>query len=188
MEKVRILKILFNILYISLISVGVLGVVFFIAAVFFNEYLPPVLQVFKGVFNINHFGWFVYLEPLSKIIGFILFIVCVHHLKKCIGFFENNDFYSPDVVKRLRSVGRLFVIISLISVLLKFIAAIYLQSIMGNMALNIPYSFWVGLLGIVVASFNLTSIFLLITGLFLLLFSNIFANAGYLKQENDLTI
>jgi len=182
MKTVKVLKVLINILYILLLFIFALAILFVIAISFFNESLPLYLQGYKMLFS-SFFDWKLFLVPFSTIINFILFTIAVYYLRKCIEPFINSDFYSTVVIKNLKKAGRLFVFIGLSTILFRLVAILYFQSI-------VPVQGYSGLLnaGSLISSIDITTIFLIIIGLFFLLFSNTFENAKRLKEENDLTI
>jgi hypothetical protein len=126
------------------------------------------------------------LIPLMTVINFMLFILAVYFLKRTIKPFINSDFYSSIIVSNLKKAGSLFLFIGVSTILICLISALYLQNMTQHMVLG-KSSWWFSLVSIV-SSIDLTYVFLIIIGLFLLLFSNTFNNARTLKQENDLTI
>jgi hypothetical protein len=65
------------------------------------------------------------------------------------------------------------------------IYTIHVQGILQNM---IEINVFISLISVLVAAIDLKSIFLIIVGLFFLLFSKSFENARAVQQENDLTI
>jgi Protein of unknown function (DUF2975) len=182
MKTIKILKVLINILYILLLFIFALAIFFVIAIYFFNESLPLYLQGYKMLFN-SFFDWKLFLVPFSTVINFILFTIAVYYLRKCIDPFIDSDFYSIVVIKNLKKAGRLFIFIGLSTILFRLVAVLYFRSI-------IVVQGYSGLLNVesLISSIDITTIFLIIIGLFFLLFSNTFENAKRLKQENDLTI
>jgi len=182
MKTIKILKVLINILYVLLIAVFGLGIVFFIAVIFFNEHLPQLLQGYKMLFTA--FNWRFFLVPFSTIINFILFVIAIYFLRKCIKPFDASEFYSLVVIKNLKRAGSLFVFIGVSTIVFRLIAILYLHN-------QMPYiEGFSGLktVGAITSSVDVTVLFLIINGLFFLLFSKAFANAKVIKQENDLTI
>jgi len=186
MKTLNFLKTFINIIFASFVLLFILGILGLISLFFFTNYLPPIFQGYGMLFNQN-FGWGVYLVPLSYVLGFILFTISIYYLKKCIKPFQESNFYSEVVIKNLRRVGYLFILISTSTVLIRIIAVIYIKTMTNGIVLNFKYS-GLQLINSLVSTVEISSIFLLIIGLFFLLFSKAFENAKSLKQENDLTI
>jgi len=87
---------------------------------------------------------------------------------------NDQDFYSPKVMKRMRIVGSLFLILGLITLILRYATGtLSLQQLTDISYLNISYidGFLIGTIG-----------------LFFFLVSAVLLNAKRLKDENDLTI
>ena len=110
MQTIKILKILINVLFIGLIAIFALGILFLIGLLFFNDHLPPIFQAYKMIFNMP-FKWYVFLGPFSYIFAYVLFVVSIYYLRKCIKPFEESDFYSETVIENLRKAGSLFIFI-----------------------------------------------------------------------------
>ncbi len=182
MKTIKILKVLINILYVLLIAVFGLGVAFLIAVLFFNEQLPFFLQGYKMLFTM--FNWKLFLIPFTTVINFILFVIAIYFLRKCIKPFDTSEFYSIVVIKNLKRAGGLFVFIGISTIVFRLIAILYFQNQMpvinGYTGLKTT--------GAITSSVDISVLFLIIIGLFFLLFSKAFANAKELKQENELTI
>jgi hypothetical protein len=186
MKTIQILRTLLNILFYTLIAVFIIGVIFFIILLFFPESLPAPLGMFSMIFN-QPFGWGMYLGVLSPIVGYVLLIVAMHYLRKCISSFLNSDFYSENVTRNLKRAGNIFIFIGLSSIIVKIFAVLYVQSITNNI-MHMETPFFTSLTNVLAASLDLKSIISIIIGLFFLLFSKIFENSRILKQENELTI
>ncbi len=186
MKTIQILKGLINLLYYFLIAIIFLAVIYLFAIIFFSDSLPFFLQGHKMLFNLSFFNWKMFLSPLSIGINFILFVLAVYYLKKCIKPIQVNDFYNVIVYKNLKKSGRIFILIGLIAIIIKMVGAIYMHSIMSNVIQGSASLLFI--LSSVVSTIDITSIFLIIMGLFLLVFSSSFENAKKLQLENDLTI
>lgn len=184
MKTINILKILIDVLYVLLLVIFGLAVMLLIAVLFFNEHLPFFLQGYKMLFTT--FSWKLLLVPFSTAVNFILFIISVYYLRQCIKPFVASDFYATIVIINLKKVGNLFVFIGVSTILIRVIAILYFQS-MGPVIEGYGYSI-LKTVGVLTSSIDVTTLFLMIIGLFFLLFSNTFKNARSLKQENDLTI
>ena len=185
MKTIKILKVLINILYVILLLVIVLAIIFIVAVFFFNEHLPFFLQGYKMLFS-SFFDWKLFLVPFSTVINYVLFVVAVYYLKKSIQPFIVSDFYSTIVIKNLKRAGGLFVFIGVSTIVFRLTAFIWLQNLMPAIE-GYSYS-WLKVIGALTSSIDITILFLIIIGLFFLLFSKAFANAKELKQENDLII
>jgi hypothetical protein len=185
MKAIKILRVLINILYMSLFIIFILGILFLIAVFFFNEYLPYYLHGFKMLYS-SFFDWKMFLIPFSTVVNFILFILSVYYLRKCIKPFIASDFYSTTVISNLKKAGKLFVFIGVTKILFRLISALYLINSIPIQGLS-GFSFITSFTTFI-SSIDVTTIFLIIIGLFFLLFSNAFENAKSLKEENDLTI
>ncbi len=182
MKTINILKTLINILFVLLIGTLVLGGVFIIAVLFFDKELPFFLQGYTLLFKM--FDWKLFLIPFTTVLNFIVFVVAVFYLRKCIQPFKNSDFYSPDIIVNLKRSGFLFVFIGISTVVFRIVGILLMQ---GQMPVVGGVSS-VKIAGIVTSTLDLSVTFLIIIGLFFLLFSKAFENAKDLKQENDLTI
>jgi hypothetical protein len=185
MKTIKILRTLINILFFGLISVLIAQIIFWFSIYFLGDYLPFYLQNFKMVFNFNFFNWKILLVPAITVMNFILFVLAIFYLRKSISPFVKSDFYSKDVTKNLKKAGNIFIFIGTSTIVIQFIAAIYLYTISPKI---LQINSLITISNTVIATFDLRSIFLIIAGLFFLLFSNSFINARKLKQENDLTI
>ncbi|WP_073083440.1 DUF2975 domain-containing protein [Winogradskyella jejuensis] len=186
MKTIGLLKNLINLLFWGMIAFSI--AVFALILMFFisPESIPLMFQGYTMMFD-SFYSWNIWIVPFTNLLGFILFIVSIYYLKKCIEPLQKRQFYSEDVIRNLKKSGRLFVIIALGTGLIRIITA-FVFSTYANVSV-IGGNFGTGHQSAAVASsienFNL---FLLIIGLFLLVFSNAFENGRLLKQENDLTI
>ena len=186
MKTIKILKVLINILFVGLIVVLILGMVFFIGGVFLNEHLPYYLQGFNRIFSV--FKWPLLIGPLLKTVNFILFVFSVFYLRKCIKPFIESDYYSEAVIKNLKRAGYIYVFIGAGTILIQFIMSFILLRVASNIVEGLSMNSFLMFLSSSVQSLDVENIFLVVIGLFFLLFSKATANAKDLKQENDLTI
>lgn len=186
MKTIQILRTLINILFYILIAVFGIGFIFFIILFFFPESLPPLLGNFSMLFS-SMFSWEMYLGPLSSVVNFVLFIVAIFYLRKCISSFLNSDFYSEKVTTNLKKAGNIFIFIGVSTIIIQLFAILYFQNLAENM-IQMKTTFLITLSNILAATIDLKSVISIIIGLFFLLFSKIFENGRVLKQENDLTI
>jgi hypothetical protein len=186
MKTIKVLKILINVLYVFLLTIFIFGILIVIAVFFFNEYLPFYLQGYKMLFS-SFFNWKLFLIPFITVVNFILFILSVYYLKKCINPFIGSDFYSSIVINNLKKSGSIFVFIGVSTIFFRFISAVYIINSMPIIQGLSEFSFVSSFITFI-SSIEVTTIFLIIIGLFFLLFSNAFENAKSLKQENELTI
>ena len=183
MKTINTLRQLINELYFSLLAVAVGAILFFSALYFFTESLPIYLQGYAMFFHF--FSWKIHLVPITTGINFMLFIISIHALRRCISSFTESDFYTVAVIKHLKRAGSLFIFIGLSTILVLCISAIHTLGITHNIwQLNAFIPFLID----VAAAIDLKSTFLIIIGLFFVLFSKSFEHASKLKQENDLTI
>ena len=134
-------------------------------------------MLFSSLFN-----WKLFLIPFITVVNFLLFILSVYYLKKCINPFIKSDFYSSIVIKNLKKSGGIFVFIGVSTIFFRFISVVYIINSVPMQGLS-----WFSFIAFI-SSIDISTIFLIIIGLFFLLFSNAFENAKSLKQENDLTI
>jgi len=184
MKTIKILKILINILYMLLLAVLAIAVLFLIMLAFFDDSLPFYLRGYRMFFS-SFFSWKLFLVPFVTCLNYILFVLSIFYLRKCINPFIDSEFYTTDVYKNLRKSGWLFIFIGASTILVMLISAIYVQEIMNNM---IQFNTLISYLSMFPAATDLKSVFLIIIGLFFLLFSKSFENAKKLQLENDLTI
>ena len=186
MKTIKILKALINILYVLLLIALGIATLFLIMLLFFDDSLPTILQGYKMIFS-SFFSWKTYLIPMTTAINFVLFIISISFLRKCVSLFMESDFYSDDVIKSLKKAGNLFVFIGVSTIIAQLFSVLYIQNLAQNI-IQIKASFFYKFLNTVIAVIDLKSIFSIVIGLFLLLFSKIFENSRTLKLENDLTI
>lgn len=183
MKTINTLRQLINVLYFSLLVVAVGAILFLSTLYFFTESLPFYLQGYAMLFQF--FNWKLLLVPATTGINFMLFIIAIYYLKKSTASFTTSDLYNEASIKHLKKAGNLFVFIGLSSILIMLFSAIYIQGIAQNiLQMNAFLSF----LNILAAAIDLKSTFLIIIGLFFVLFSKSFEHASRLKQENELTI
>ncbi|MBC3845541.1 DUF2975 domain-containing protein [Winogradskyella echinorum] len=186
MTTIRLLKNLINILFWGMIVFSVLSFILFIMLLFFPESLPRIFQPFGMFFNGN-FPWQLWIVQFSNILGFLLFIVSIYYLKKCINPLEEQRFYSDEVIVNLKKTGRLFIIITIVTTLLRIIGLFVFNDLTNNMMVGSKLGTW-AMLSSIASAIGYVNFFLLIIGLFLLVFSTVFNNGKLLKEENDLTI
>ena len=183
MKTINTLRQLINVFYFSLITVAVGTILFFSTLYFFTESLPIYLQGYAMLFQF--FSWKIHLVPITTGINFMLFIIAIHALRRCTSSFTESDFHTAVVIKHLKSAGSLFIFIGVSTILVLCISAIHTLGITHNISqLNAFIPFLID----VAAAIDLKSTFLIIIGLFFVLFSKSFKHANRLKQENDLTI
>ena len=186
MKTINLLKNLINLLFWGMIVCSILGFIAVLFLFFSPESLPVMFQGYRMLFETD-FPWQIWIAPLSYIIGFILFIISIFYLKRCLKPFQENQFYSEVVIDNLKKSGRLFIIIVLGTSLTRIIAA-FAFSTYANISL-IGGSFGSGhTFAAVLSAIGNVNFFLLIIGLFLLVFSSALENGKLLKEENDLTI
>ncbi|QXP63515.1 DUF2975 domain-containing protein [Polaribacter sp. R2A056_3_33] len=186
MKTIQILRTLINILFYTLITVFSIGFVFYLFLFLFPELLPAPLGGFSMLFS-SMFSWKMYIAPLSSVVNFVLLIVAIFYLRKCISSFLNSDFYNEDVTTNFKKAGNLFIFIGVSTIIIQLFAILYFQNLAENM-IQMKTNFLITLSNILAATIDLKSVISIIIGLFFLLFSKIFENARVLKQENDLTI
>lgn len=185
MKTIHILKTLINVLFLGLILALLVTLIFWSVIYFFDDALPWYFKNFKMAFSTNFFSWKILILPITAAINFILFTVAIFFLRKSIKPIINFDFYSSTVTKNLKKAGNIFIIIGISTILIQFIASEF----MTNMTQNIvKMNSLITASNVVAATIDLKSIFLIILGLFFLLFSNSFIHTRSLQQENDLTI
>jgi len=186
MKTIQILKTLINTLYIlMLITLGV-AILFLITLLFFADFLPFYLQGYRMLFS-NLFSIKMFIGPSLIAINYLLFILAIFYLRKCINPLSKSDFYSVVLYKNLNKSGKLFTFIGVSTILIKIISALIMSSVMQQIIPDLGNSLII-YLGIIISAFELTSVFLIIIGLFFMMFSKSFENAKELQLENDLTI
>ena len=94
MKSIKVLKVIINILYIGLIATFIIGLLLVMGMLFFEDYLPSSLQVYKGLLSQVNIKWYYFITPFASIILYVFFILSIYYLKKCIKPMENLDFYS----------------------------------------------------------------------------------------------
>lgn len=111
---------------------------------------------------------------INNVLFAIILIVSMILLSISIWRWNDQDFYNPSIIKRMRIVGSMFLILGLFALIMRYtFGAISLQQLAEISYLNIAYidGFLIGTIG-----------------LFFFLISSILLNAKRLKDENDLTI
>ncbi len=179
MKTIKLLRLLINILYFTLISIFVLYILFFIGIFIYKDTLPLYLQGYKMLFSF--INWKLLLVPLVTVINYILFVVSIYYLRKCIQPFIKADFYSLKVIKNLKRAGKIFIFIGTSMIVLKMTAPFLIQP-------NIGISSGLSIIISIASALDIAMISLIIIGLFLLLFSDSFKNAREIQEENNLTI
>ena len=185
MRTIKILDFLITLIFWALIVILFfgLGVVTFLF--FFTGELPGTLAMYKqGLEMTKDYNFAI--VPFSILFVFASFILGVYFLKKSIVPMRKGDFYDNAVIVNLAKSGKIFIFISLITIILKFTFQVLALHQVNNMIQGLN-SVWTYLVA-VVSSFSLNAIILLVIGLFFLLFSKVFENSKMLKNEYDLTI
>lgn len=176
---IKSLKIIITIFYYALIFVAVYFLLFSINLFYPIKGFPHIFVGMGATYkNLLLSNWSYYIVPLMNLVNYLLFIVGVFYLKKCVKFLESNNVFSKDITNNLSKAAYIFSFIGASSILIYLLFIFLIQ--------NIP----VQLLSVnnIGNSANFKSAFILIIGLFLLLISKILERANQLKQENDLTI
>ncbi|WP_411765965.1 DUF2975 domain-containing protein [Winogradskyella sp. A3E31] len=186
MKTINLLKNLINILFWGMILFSILGFILIIYLFISPESLPLMFQGYRMLFD-SDFPWQIWISPLSYVLGFLLFIVSIYYLKKCIRPFQERRFYSEEVIENLKKAGRLFIFIALGTSLIRIIAALAFNTYANISVIGGSFGSGQTSLAVLSAIGNI-NFFLLIIGLFLLVFSSAFENGKFLKEENDLTI
>jgi hypothetical protein len=186
MTTIKLLKNLINILFWGMIVFSFLCLIMFFVLMFSPESLPAIFRNFGMIFS-STFPWQIWIVPFSNVLGFLLFIVSIYYLRKCIKPLEEQRFYSDEVIVNLKKTGYLFISIMIITTLLRIIGLFVFNDLTNNMIAGSKFGFW-AICSAVISAIGSINFFLLIIGLFLLVFSNAFKNGKLLKEENDLTI
>lgn len=186
MKTIKILKLLINIIFWGMIVFSGLSIISFILLFFFEESLPIFLQGFRMLFN-SSFPWQVWIAPIATVFGFVLFIMAIYFLKKCITPIQEQRFYSEEVILNLKKSGRLFIIIAAGTSIIRIIAVFVFNDFANAMVTGVNFGGWT-MVGAILSAIGGINFFLLIIGLFLLVFSSAFEDGKLIKQENDLTI
>lgn len=148
---------------------GVLGSLLSIILFFFNEG-DISFTLFET--KIQEKTPLVYIFVASAFILLVVFALGVFWLKKSTRKLVNREFYNPQVINSFNKSGKAFVFVGLASLIISFLAHLILDS-----RLNISITPW-----------GNSNFYLIITGLFFLLFGKVLAQGKILKDENDLTI
>ncbi|MCC1485284.1 DUF2975 domain-containing protein [Winogradskyella sp. E313] len=201
MKTIKLLKILITIIFWGMIVLLGLGIICFILLLFFEDLFPPFLQGFNMLFN-DRFPWQVWIGPIASVIAFVLFILAINYLRKCIAPIQEQRFYSEEVISNLKKSGRLFIIIALGTSFIRIVGVFMIKNLTNRLAYGGNLGGQIGVtnlmqttdssvwsyLGAILSAIGGTNFFLLIIGLFLLVFSSVFKEGQLLKEENDLTI
>lgn len=186
MKTIKLLKVLINIIFWGMITLFGLSIILFLLLIYFEDQFPPFLQNFGALFS-GRFPWQVWLVPLASIIGFLLFIMAINYLRKCINPIQEQRFYSEEVILNLKKSGRLFIIIAVSVSLIRITAVFVFNDYTNNILYGTGFGGW-NAMGAILSAIGGVNFFLLIIGLFLLVFSSVFKEGQVLKEENDLTI
>ena len=186
MKTIQLLKLLITIIFWGMILLLGSSIVFFLLLLFFEEIFPPYLQNSGMLFG-DTFPWQVWLAPIASAIGYVLFIMAIYYLKKCIRPIEEHRFYSEEVIKNLKKSGRLFIIIAVGVSLIRIVGVFVFNNLANSIISGVGFGGW-NYVGAILSAIGGVNFFLLIIGLFLLVFSSAFEQGKLIKQENDLTI
>lgn len=169
MTTERILQLLIDIFFI-LLMLAFAGVC--IAA--------PLLLITDGVVGFKLFGRAVSTDTglASYLLGGLalilagLFVWSVYRLKKTTRKLVNQKYFDPQVITNFKQAGTGFLIVGLVSIIGKVLANFLIHS-------------WVG---ISIDPYPNSEFFMIIIGLFFMLFSKILKRGKELAEENDLTV
>jgi len=186
MKTIQLLKLLITIIFWGMILVLGLSIVFLILLLIFDNLFPPFLQNLNMLFR-GTFPWQVWIAPVASVLGYILFIMAIYYLKKCITPIQERRFYSEEVILNLKKSGRLFIIIAIGVSLIRIVGVFIFNNFANNIIAGTSFGGW-NVVGAILSAVGGINFFLLIIGLFLLVFSSVFEDGKLIKQENDLTI
>ena len=162
-----------------------------------------LVSLFSGKTNPFLAMWFIGAEMVLSVVSFfVLFILAINYLRKCIAPIQEQRFYSEEVISNLKKSGRLFIIIALGTSFIRIVGVFMIKNLTNRLAYGGNLGGQIGVtnlmqttdssvwsyLGAILSAIGGTNFFLLIIGLFLLVFSSVFKEGQLLKQENDLTI
>jgi len=187
MKTINLLKKLINLLFWGMIVFSIVIFVMILILFISPESLPLMFQGYKMLFDADYFSWQIWIIPLANIFAFSFFILAIYYLKKCISPFQEGQFYSEEVIKNLKKSGHLFIIVALSTGFIRFIMAFVFNTFVDISLVNGSFGNASKTTALLSAIKNI-NFFLLIIGLFLLVFSSAFENGKLLKEENDLTI
>ncbi len=169
MKTISILKNFINVYYYLVLFIFITSV-FAFSRSFFTQNTEMISEVLEMSIDLNQLNFNERMIVLSVIlVVYFMYTRAVFLLKSSLGDLPSGNYFSKLVINNFNKIGKLF----LISCTVEFIGRIVLRVIMKKK------------IGIESDS----SVFLfLIMGLFFLFLSEVFAKAGSIKQENDLTI
>ena len=169
MKTISILKNFINVYYYLVLLIFITSV-FAFSRSFFTQNTEMVSEVLEMSIDLNQLNFHERMIVLIVIlVVYFMYTRAVFLLKSSLGDLSSGNYFSELVINNFNKIGKLF----LISCIVEFIGRIVLRVIMKK---NIGIE-------------SDSSVFLfLIMGLFFLFLSEVFAKAGSIKQENDLTI
>lgn len=100
---------------------------------------------------------------------YLLFFMAVYYIRETLNDLSEGKYFTSLVISNFNKIGKLFILCGIGSVLVKFILGLILN-----------FSLRVGI--------DSALVLFIITGLFFMFLSEVFAKGKHLKEENDLTI
>jgi len=170
MKNIKTLQSIINILYIILMIFfyfACIGTAFAIFTGHVNEVDPCNNSQFIDFRSLGTILFTIFTLGL-----FFMFTRAILALKRTMPSLVSGEIFSGNVANNLEKAGKIFVITGI---------GLFTLQFMGNLLIRSEIK-------IGIDSFSLTSIFLVIIGLFFTFFGEAFVQAKTLQQENDLTI
>jgi hypothetical protein len=164
MKRSILFKTLVDILFMAQV-VGFIGVIFFIPS--------GVLRINMIDLPVSEWTFVFWLILLLSLIGYIVFVMGLFHLRKVARHLLSNRYFDVTVVEHLKYSGRYFVISGMVSFVISLIIWV-IKITMKTLALY--------------DSDIITSLFIITIGLFFIIQSEVIMNAKTFKEDSDLTI
>ncbi|MDN3491778.1 DUF2975 domain-containing protein [Winogradskyella bathintestinalis] len=122
--------------------------------------------------SVDLFSWKTYIILVSFAVEYILCILALFYMRSGVKKLSLGKFFTTEISQCFLKSGKLFVIVGLTTIFLRFLADLILLD----------------RIGIIIDYTNISLVFVSVVGLFFMLFSNVLYKGIELKKDNDLTI
>ncbi len=164
MKQNILFKTLVDILFIFQ-SVGIIGIIFIMPF--------GVAKINMMDFPVEDWTWIHWVIVIVSLIGYIIFVVGLYHLRKVARHLLSNKYFDLKVVTHLKKSGNYFVASGIFSFVV-FLAVWIVKLTMSHISLY--------------DSDVMLSFFLIMVGLFFIIQSEVILNAKNFKDDSELTI
>ncbi len=180
MKVSKLLRLLIDIMYFTLLTGGVALIIILFWGMFFSDGTGIIVQADRPghltIIDNNYplsFGWEDYAKMFIPFMKYVLFFASIHYLRKAAHDLTSEKFFNKNVSASLLKCGYLIAGYALISAFGGFILHLLIEK-----------RFKVSLDFIDYGSF----LFLMVLGLFMILLSKVIIKGMLIETENKLTI